>query len=113
MNQSLAHPIARRIFRGYETYRQAFQEITLAARTRFENAEWLKIQQANADRLACYHHHVNRTTEAIGSLLDGQIDAQLWEETKAAFTELISREYNAELFETFYNSTARSAASSR
>jgi isocitrate dehydrogenase kinase/phosphatase len=105
--QSLAQPIARRIFRGYETYRQDFQEITLAARTRFENAAWRKVQQANAERLACYHHHVNRTADDIASLLDGATSAALWEETKSAFTNLISREYAAELFETFYNSVHR------
>jgi isocitrate dehydrogenase kinase/phosphatase len=107
VTRSLAQPIARRIFQGYATYRQAFQEVTLAARTRFENAQWLKVQEANGERLACYHHHVDRTAEAIGSMLSGEIDAALWEETKAAFTMLISREYNAELFETFYNSVHR------
>ena len=107
MTRSLAQPIARRIFQGYQTYSQDFQEITLAARTRFENAQWLQVQQANADRLACYHRHVDRTAEVIASLLNHAMDAALWEETKSAFTTLISREYNAELFETFYNSVHR------
>lgn len=108
MSHSLAQSIARRFFQGYGTYRQAFQEITLSARTRFENAEWHAVQRANADRLACYHHHVNRTAEAIESMLEpSDMVPSLWEETKAAFTMLISREYNAELFETFYNSVHR------
>ncbi len=107
MTRPLAQPIARRIFQGYGTYRQEFQEITLAARMRFEHAQWLAIQEANANRLACYHHHVDRTAEAIDALLDGGMDVTLWEETKVAFTTLISREYNAELFETFYNSVHR------
>ncbi|HEX7037690.1 MAG TPA: bifunctional isocitrate dehydrogenase kinase/phosphatase [Pseudomonadales bacterium] len=107
MSHSLAGSVARRIFRGYETYRQEFQEITLAARYRFENAEWLAVQQANADRLACYHHHVNRTAESIAELVGGPLGAALWEDTKAEFTRLIHREYNAELFETFYNSVHR------
>jgi isocitrate dehydrogenase kinase/phosphatase len=104
---SLAQPIARRIFQGHETYRLAFQEITLSARKRFEGAQWLRVQEASAERLACYRRHVDRTTEAIAALLDGDIDAAAWEEIKAAFTTLISREYNAELFETFYNSVYR------
>jgi len=105
---SLAQPIARRIFQGYETYRQGYQEITLAARTRFENARWLAVQEANAERLASYHHHVDRTTDDIVSMVDGDtIDAGLWRTTRAAYTELVSREYNAELFETFYNSVHR------
>ncbi|MEQ8857147.1 MAG: bifunctional isocitrate dehydrogenase kinase/phosphatase [Pseudomonadales bacterium] len=105
---SLAPPIARRIFLGYETYRRGYQAITLAARTRFENAEWLAVQTANAERLATYHDHMHRTAHDILALLDGEpISAALWRETRQAFTALLSREYNAELFETFYNSVHR------
>ncbi len=105
---SLARPIARRIFQGYETYRQGYQKITLAARTRFENAEWLAVQEANAERLASYHHHVDRTTEDIQTMVgDTGIDSALWVETRAAYHQLVAREYNAELFETFYNSVHR------
>lgn len=107
MTHSLAGSVARRIFRGYEAYRQEFQEITLAARTRFENAQWLAVQEANADRLACYHHHVNRTSDAITELIGNALDSALWEDAKAEYTRLIHREYNAELFETFYNSVHR------
>ncbi len=107
MTGHLARPIARRIFQGYGTYRQEFQEITLAARTRFEQAQWLAVQDANAERLACYHHHVDRTSEAISTMVERALDAALWEETKAVFATLIRHEYNAELFETFYNSVHR------
>jgi isocitrate dehydrogenase kinase/phosphatase len=104
---SLGRPIARRIFHGYETYRQSYQAVTLAARTRFEEAQWLAIQQANADRLASYHHHVDRTAGIVASMLDGSTDADPWHDARAAYVELICREYNAELFETFYNSVHR------
>ncbi|MDZ7669228.1 MAG: bifunctional isocitrate dehydrogenase kinase/phosphatase [Gammaproteobacteria bacterium] len=104
---SLARPIARRIFHGYETYRQSYQAVTLAARSRFEQAQWLEIQKANADRLASYHHHVDRTADMIAALVEGPIDTDLWRQARAAYVELISREYNAELFETFYNSVHR------
>lgn len=107
-----AQPIARRIFKGYETYRQAFQEITLAARTRFEQAQWAAVQKANAERLASYHHHVGRTSEDIRAMLKlpangNLLNAPLWVAARAAYTELIGHEYNAELFETFYNSVHR------
>ncbi|MFW6094754.1 MAG: bifunctional isocitrate dehydrogenase kinase/phosphatase [Pseudomonadota bacterium] len=104
---SVARPIARRIFRGYETYRQAFQNITLAARSRFENADWLAVQDASAERLASYHHHVDRTAEDIAGMADAPIGPDLWREVRAAYAELIGSEYNAELFETFYNSVHR------
>lgn len=104
---AMAMPIARRTFKGYETYRQGFQKITLEARTRFEHAQWLAVQKANADRLASYHHHVDRTADDIAGMLRAPIDAALWVNTRAAYTDLVSQEYNAELFETFYNSVHR------
>jgi isocitrate dehydrogenase kinase/phosphatase len=104
---ALASSVARRIFKGYETYRQGFQKVTLEARTRFENAQWLAVQQASADRLASYHHHVDRTVEDILTMLRGPFHPALRPATRAAYTELIAHEYNAELFETFYNSVHR------
>lgn len=104
---AVALAIARRIFKGYETYRQNFQKITLEARTRFEQAQWLAVQQANAERLASYHHHVDRTADDIVAMLRGPFAPPLRTATRAAYSELIAREYNAELFETFYNSVHR------
>jgi isocitrate dehydrogenase kinase/phosphatase len=108
----MAEPMARRIFDGYQTYREAYGAITRAARTRFERAQWAAVQEANAERLASYHRHVALTTGDIRSLLQLPPDAllrdsALWAATRAAYTELLRREYNAELFETFYNSVHR------
>lgn len=104
---SAALPIARRILQGYQTYRDGYQRITRAARDRFERAQWLAVQEANAERLASYHHHVERTSAVIASMLDDGIDTALWGQVRAAYTDLIAGEYNAELFETFYNSVHR------
>ncbi len=104
---SSALPIARRIAQGYQTYREGYQRITLAARERFEQAQWLAVQEANAERLASYHHHVDRTSAVIASMHGDPIDTALWRQVRAAYTGLIATEYNAELFETFYNSVHR------
>jgi isocitrate dehydrogenase kinase/phosphatase len=108
----LARDIAGRIFAGYEAYRQGFQDITLAARARFEQAHWVAVQNANAERLASYHHYVGRASQDIMAMLDlpaGSTvqDPALWARARARYVELIRREYNAELFETFYNSVHR------
>jgi isocitrate dehydrogenase kinase/phosphatase len=110
---AMAGPVARRIFAGYETYREAYQAITRAAQTRFEQAQWAAVQDANAERLASYHRHVAQTADAIRTLLklapDALLrDSALWAATRTAYTGLLRREYNAELFETFYNSVHRS-----
>jgi len=110
--QGAAGGVAGEILRGFSTYRRAFQDITVAARDRFERAEWGAVQQANADRLACYRKHVTLTTEAIRALFEipadeTLLDPALWRAARAAFTDLLRGEYDAELLETFYNSVHR------
>ena len=42
---------ARIILNGFESYFADFQNITLAARTRFENADWHGVQRGSRDRI--------------------------------------------------------------
>ena len=45
---------ARAIFNGFESYFAEFQNITLAARSRFERADWLGMHQASTERIDLY-----------------------------------------------------------
>jgi isocitrate dehydrogenase kinase/phosphatase len=45
---------ARIILNGFESYFAEFQNITLGARTRFENADWLGIHAATIERIDLY-----------------------------------------------------------
>jgi isocitrate dehydrogenase kinase/phosphatase len=100
--------LARIIFDGYRTYRRAFQTITAGAGPRFEAGEWQAAQRANGRRLALYSRHVEDVARRIERALGGRLpDAECWRRTKSAYRALIEREYNAELFETFYNSVHR------
>ena len=96
--------IAELIYQGYRDYRGAFQAITRSARRRFESADWLGVQSANAARLALYAEHIDRVATAIREALQGRVpDAGEWRTARAAYLVLIGEEYYAELFETFYN----------
>ncbi len=100
--------LARIIYQGFRSYRQAFQAITGGARVRFEAGDWQAVQQAHADRLALYARHIQAVARRIRHELDGgEPDTPAWIRCKAAYLSLIEREYNAELFETFYNSVHR------
>jgi isocitrate dehydrogenase kinase/phosphatase len=103
----LARDIAGLICNGYRAYRQRFQEITLAAGDRFRDADWLGVQEANAERLALYGVHIERIVNSIQALAGGPFAKSLWPAIRAAYVELIREEYNAELFETFFNSMHR------
>ncbi len=103
----LALGIATCICEGFRAYRQGFQTITIAARERFQSADWLGIQEANAERLAIYAVHVEQVVSRIHALTGGPFDKDLWPQIRAAYVNLLQREYNAELFETFFNSMHR------
>ncbi|MEZ5560674.1 MAG: bifunctional isocitrate dehydrogenase kinase/phosphatase [Pseudomonadales bacterium] len=102
-----AEPIARIIADGYRAYRAGFQDITRAARERFERADWSGVQLANAERLGSYNRYVARVAASIAAVTGSEFPMPLWPAVKAAYVREISTEYNAELFETFYNSVNR------
>lgn len=100
--------LARSIFEGFRAYRQAFQTITAGARQRFEAGDWHAVQQANAHRLEIYARHIGQVARRIGHELDGRApDPAQWLQCRKEYVDLIGHEYNAELFETFYNSVHR------
>jgi isocitrate dehydrogenase kinase/phosphatase len=103
----LARDVARMIADGFRIYRSGFQTITLAAGERFCEGDWLGVQDANSERLAIYAVHVDTVVRNVKSRAGGALDATLWPEIRAAYVELIRAEYNAELFETFFNSLHR------
>ncbi|MCZ6711575.1 MAG: bifunctional isocitrate dehydrogenase kinase/phosphatase [Gammaproteobacteria bacterium] len=103
----LGSRIALLICSGFQAYRAEFQAVTVGARARFENRDWTSVQRAGQERLAIYRQHLEGVTAAIGEVLSTDFDPVLWRETKAAYLRLIRTEYNAELFETFYNSVHR------
>ena len=45
---------ARTILNGFESYFAEFQNITLAAKSRFENADWQGMHQASTQRIDLY-----------------------------------------------------------
>jgi isocitrate dehydrogenase kinase/phosphatase len=96
------------IHEGFRDYRRAFQTVTAGAQQRFEAGEWQAVQHANAERLALYARHIEDVAQRIGQELSDRVpDADQWRRCKADYIHIIDREYNAELFETFYNSVHR------
>jgi isocitrate dehydrogenase kinase/phosphatase len=106
-HRELARDVARMIADGFRTYRSRFQTITLAAGERFCEGDWRGVQDANNERLAIYAVYVDAVVRDVEARASGPLDPALWPEIRAAYVELIRTEYNAELFETFFNSLHR------
>jgi len=114
VNTVLATQIAKIVYNGFKSYRRDFQEITRAAQSRFENTDWLGAQEAGRRRLAIYSEHIlDVALQFNDALAERNITTTLWAQIRAAYLRLINHEYNAELFETFYNSVHRHVTGDR
>lgn len=96
---------ARIILNGFESYFAEFQNITLGARSRFENADWLGIHDAATRRLDLYKLKLESVLGTV-ELVAGEAlkDYPFWRDARVVYAGLISRHRNFEIAETFYNS---------
>jgi len=96
---------ARTILNGFESYFAEFQNITLAARTRFENADWHGMQHASTQRIDLYKEKTTLVYEYAELIAGDQLhDFSFWGEAKDVYSELIEGHNNFEIAETFFNS---------
>lgn len=96
---------ARIILNGFESYFAEFQNITLGARTRFENADWLGMHAAGTERIDLYKQKLSAVLGTV-KLVAGE-DLQnfdFWRDTRRIYAGLIRNHNNFEIAETFYNS---------
>ena len=96
---------ARIILNGFESYFAEFQNITLGARTRFENADWLGMHAAGTERIDLYKRKLSAVLGTV-KLVAGE-DLQnfdFWRDTRRIYAGLIRNHNNFEIAETFYNS---------
>ena len=94
--------LARTILNGFTAYFAEFENITLAARTRFELAEWGIMQEISTRRIDLYKEKVLETLEYVNVIADDRIsDFTFWTETRAVYVELVRGMTNFEIAETF------------
>ncbi|MFT7049271.1 MAG: isocitrate dehydrogenase kinase/phosphatase [Halioglobus sp.] len=96
---------ARTILNGFESYFAEFQNITLAAKSRFENADWQGMHRTSTQRIDLYKHKTNSVYEYVELIAGEQLrDFEFWGEARASYTRLIVGHNNFEIAETFFNS---------
>ncbi len=96
---------ARTILNGFESYFADFQNITLAAKSRFENADWQGIQDTAAQRIDLYRKKVSSIYGYVELIAGNRLrDYTFWKEARGVYSQLIRGHDNFEIAETFFNS---------
>lgn len=105
MTQDLAQQIAQAILTGFDRHYSFFQEISSAARQRFERADWESVREASAKRISFYDIRVQEAITKVSTHFGiRELDEGLWQEVKQRYTILLRNHSRPELAETFYNS---------
>ena len=105
MNTNLVKQVAETILYGFNRHFFRFQEITRAAKQRFETADWEGEVEARKDRIYFYDQRVNETVEYVKSNLKIEdLDKSYWQDVKRQYMWLLYDHKQPELAESFYNS---------
>ena len=96
---------ARIILNGFESYFADFQNITLAARSRFENGDWAGIHAASRERIDLYKKKLMFVLDTVELVAGSELrNYAFWRETRRVYAGLVSGHNNFEIAETFFNS---------
>ena len=96
---------ARTILNGFDSYFAEFQNITLAAKSRFENADWHGIRHSSIQRIDLYKKKTTQVYQYVELIAGEQLhDFEFWREARAVYARLIEGHNNFEIAETFFNS---------
>lgn len=96
---------ARTILNGFEAYFAEFQNITLSARPRFENADWLGLHTSSAERIDLYKEKVRSVLGTVEVVADDELRSyDFWRDVRRIYAGMVRGHNNFEIAETFYNS---------
>ncbi len=105
MSANLVKQIAGTILEGFNRHFSLFQEITDAAQSRFEAADWDGEIAARKERIYYYDLRVSEAIDQLNKNFDlEQLDKKLWQEIKRWYMWLLYDHKQPELAESFYNS---------
>ena len=105
MGISNALRLAKVILNGFDAFFGDFQNVTLGAQARFEQADWLLVHASMSHRLEMYKKKVRDVAALSDGLADGLADDRaLWREAKAEYAVLVETHSNYEIAQTFFNS---------
>ena len=96
---------ARTILNGFESFFAEFQNITLAAKTRFENADWHGLQDSARRRIDLRKEKTSEIIQYVELIAGEQLkDFEFWKGVREIYAGMIEGHNNFEIAETFFNS---------
>ena len=105
MSADLVKEIAGTILEGFNHHFSLFQEITHAAKDRFESADWEGEIEARKERIYYYDLRVSEAIDNLSERFDlDRLDKTLWQDIKRWYMWLLYDHKQPELAESFYNS---------
>jgi len=105
MGMSVARRLAKVILNGFDAFFGDFQNVTLGAQMRFENADWQGVHSEMSRRLAMYRLKRNEVALLAESVAGVSLKShELWHETRLEYARLVRFHRNYEITQTFYNS---------
>lgn len=105
MSMQFPKCIADEVLKHFIIYRVLFKNITDKAQERFEQQQWLQIQQAAAERIDLYGRQSQAAADELYRLLGESLyEKSLWCKAKDCYISLLTKRDDFELAETFYNS---------
>ncbi len=97
--------IAQTILQGFDAQYGRFLEVTSGAQQRFEQADWLAVQQAMKQRIHLYDHHVGLVVSQLKCITVPYFyDSTFTARVKRCYSELLPDYPRGEIAESFFNS---------
>ena len=104
----LAIRVAHAIVEPFRVYRRRFASITRRAAERFEARDWRGLQRDAVERMDLYEETVSGAVGSVRTLLGDRLDDRtIWRLAREEYRKLALGMPDAEIAETFFNSTTR------
>ena len=108
MDKNLVTETASRIVESFESYNDAFRQITRRASRTFAECEWRLGQRDAVERIELYDHRVaSCVAELVGRMGSHIADQGIWSKIRAEYFEQISDCTDIAFYKTFFNSLTR------
>ena len=105
LTDSRAYDIAQAMLDGFNRHYRLFSETNLAAKQRFEQADWHGQQRAQRERIEFYDIRVDEAVERLQCEFDiAHLADDTWQQVKLHYIGLLVDHHQPELAETFFNS---------
>ncbi|MCH9686260.1 MAG: bifunctional isocitrate dehydrogenase kinase/phosphatase [Deltaproteobacteria bacterium] len=103
-----ARQIATLIHEGFDTFYAEFMRLTRAARLRFDEGDWLRLQEEQRARTDLYQRFVGRTLASLAPITSRYPrDLALWMNAHVIYGEQVASRIDVEVAETFFNAITR------